>query len=183
MIIRGWGRSRLDKTRPRSRESGLCCNPPQPPHPCPSRPKGNPASSHEVTGDLCSCLDQGSQTRLGSYPTSLSCAGRQCHHWYLLATHTCTDRASPSLEGASGGRRQVLLRGCGSQAVTSSRRQLVSALTPRSAVGAGAAGAPEGAAPRRRAWRARRNGPAGFECKDSAFVSACPTHPPPPSLA
>lgn len=103
----------------------------------------------------------------------------------LAALHTSTEstRATKrSVWGEGGGHRQVL-SSYGSQAVTSSRRQLVSALIPSRAVGARAAGAPEGAAPGRLAWRARRNCPAGFECKDSAFVSACPPHPPPSSLA
>lgn len=112
------GRSRLDKTRPKSREPGWCHSPSSHPlpHLCPSGPKGNPAVSGEVTRDLCFCLNQGSQTRLGSYPTSLSRGGRQCHHWCLLARHTCAERLRATKRGVlraqAGPSKELRVPGC-----------------------------------------------------------------------
>lgn len=112
------GRSRLDKTRPKSREPGWCQSASSHPlpHLCPSGPKGNPTVSREVTGDLCFCLNQGSQTLLGSYPTSLSRGGRQCHHWCLLARHTCAERPRATKRGVwraqAGPSKELRVPGC-----------------------------------------------------------------------
>lgn len=116
----------------------------QTPHPHPRRSpflslrdEGNPVGWCEVTEDLCSCLDQGSQTLLGSYPISLSRGGRHSRLWCLLAMHTCTERPRATKRGVwraqAGPSKGLRVPGCDLE-------QTTAGLCPHTAPGSGCRG-------------------------------------------